>query len=136
MRRILLVFVAVFAMASVSIAQLIRTTPEFPTDASPISIVVVMRKGNQGLVHYANTNDVYVHMGLITNLSTNSADWKYVKFTWGTADPNAKATWTSANKYKFDIPNLRTFFWRACRRNHPLCCAFVSQWDRLTGAAQ
>src|SRR5215213_5612223 len=110
MRRILLVFVAVFAMAATSIAQLIKITPEFPTDTSPLSIIVDATKGNQGLLNYANTNDVYVHVGLITNLSANNSDWKYVKFAWGTTDPNAKATLMSPNKYRFDIPNIRTFF--------------------------
>ncbi|HYC29138.1 MAG TPA: hypothetical protein VEB42_09980, partial [Chitinophagaceae bacterium] len=110
MRRTLFVFVAVFAMMNVSIAQLLKTTPEFPTDTSPLSIEVDFTKGNQGLMNYANTNDVFVHVGVITDLSSGNSDWKYVKFTWGTADPNAKATFISANKYRFDIPNIRTFF--------------------------
>jgi len=109
MRRLVFVFVALLTMKS-SIAQLIKTTPEFPVDTSPLSIVVDLTKGNQGLMNYANTNDVFVHVGVITNLSANNSDWKYVKFTWATTDPNAKATFISTNKYKFDIPNIRSFF--------------------------
>lgn len=110
MRRYVLVLVAVFTMMNVSIAQLLATTPDFPSDTSPLSVVADFTKGNQGLLNYANTNDVYVHIGLITSLSSNNSDWKYVKFAWGTTDPNAKATLVSANKYKFDISNIRTFF--------------------------
>ncbi|HEX2684844.1 MAG TPA: hypothetical protein VHL77_12955, partial [Ferruginibacter sp.] len=109
MRRYVFV-VAFFAMAHTSIAQLLKTIPEFPTDNSAVSVIADFTKGNQGLLNYANTNDVYVHIGVITNLSTNNSDWKYVKFTWATADPNARATLIGANKYKFDIANIRTFF--------------------------
>jgi hypothetical protein len=66
-------------------------------------------KGNQGLLNYGNTNDVYVHIGLITNLSINPTDWKYAKFTWGTADPLAKATSLGNNKYQYIINNIRSF---------------------------
>ncbi|HYF32242.1 MAG TPA: alpha-amylase family glycosyl hydrolase [Chitinophagaceae bacterium] len=93
-----------------SFAQLLATSPDFPTDNSAITITVDCSKGNQGLMNYANTNDVFVHIGVITNLSTNNSDWKYVKFAWGTTDPQAKATWVSANKYQFNIANIRTFF--------------------------
>lgn len=110
MRRFVLAFVVMFAVANASLAQLLKTTPEFPTDNSSLSVIADFTKGNQGLLNYANTNDVYVHIGVITNLSTNNSDWKYVKFTWGTADPNAKAAFISTNKYKFDIPNIRTYF--------------------------
>jgi 1,4-alpha-glucan branching enzyme len=91
-------------------AQLLQTTPDFPTDNSPISIVVDCSKGNQGLFNYANTNDVFVHIGVITNLSTSSSDWKYVKFDWGTTLPASKATLIAPNKYQYDIANIRAFF--------------------------
>jgi 1,4-alpha-glucan branching enzyme len=109
MRNYIFSILLLFA-ANLSFAQLLKTTPEFPTDNSALSIIADFTKGNQGLLNYANTNDVYVHIGVITNLSTNNSDWKYVKFTWGTADPNAKAAFVSTNKYKFDIANVRSFF--------------------------
>ncbi|MBC7848944.1 MAG: T9SS type A sorting domain-containing protein [Chitinophagaceae bacterium] len=93
-----------------SFAQLITTTPTFPRDTSSISITVDCTKGNQGLLNYANTNDVYVHIGVITNLSTNSSDWKYVKTAWATTDPIVKATYLGNNKYRYTVSNPRTFF--------------------------
>ena len=91
-------------------AQLLATAPEFPQDNASLTITADFTKGNQGLLNYANTNDVYVHIGVITNLSSNNTDWKYSKFTWATTDPQAKATWLSVNKYQYSIANIRTFF--------------------------
>jgi hypothetical protein len=91
-------------------SQLLTTAPSFPKDTSSISITVDCTKGNQGLFNYGNTNDVYVHVGVITNLSINSTDWKYTKFAWATTDPAAKATSLGNNKYQYIINNIRTFF--------------------------
>lgn len=93
-----------------SFSQLLTTVPDFPTDNSSLSIIVDCTKGNQGLMNYGNTNDVYVHIGVITSLSTGNGDWKYVKFDWGTANPLAKATYLGNNKYQYDIANVRNFF--------------------------
>ncbi|MDX2045935.1 MAG: alpha-amylase family glycosyl hydrolase [Chitinophagaceae bacterium] len=110
MRHLVLTVILTMMLCAFSKAQLLVTTPEFPQDNSSVSIVVDCSKGNQGLFNYGNTNDVYVHVGVITSLSSSSSDWKYVKFTWGTTDPAAKATSLGNNKYKFDINNPRTFF--------------------------
>ena len=50
-------------------------------------------KGNRGclIMKEAVHQCLYVHVGVITNLSTEPTDWKYVKFTWGSTDPG-KAT--------------------------------------------
>ncbi|MFM9909348.1 MAG: hypothetical protein ACKVOW_08365, partial [Chitinophagaceae bacterium] len=92
------------------VGQLLSTGPAFPKDTSGISITVDCSKGNQGLFNYANTTDVYVHVGVITNLSTGSADWKYVKFVWATTNAAARATSLGNNKYQYTITNIRTFF--------------------------
>ncbi|WP_276480724.1 alpha-amylase family glycosyl hydrolase [Paraflavitalea pollutisoli] len=102
-----LMMVAYCATAS---AQLLTTAPAFPTDNAGVTITVDCSKGNQGLLNYANTNDVYVHIGLITSQSSNNGDWRYAKFTWGTADAAAKATWIATNKYQYTIGNIRSFF--------------------------
>ncbi len=109
MRKYLLSLL-ILATSHVLHAQLLTTTPNFPKDNGSISIVVDCSKGNKGLFNYANTSDVYVHIGVITNQSTNSADWKYSKFTWGSTTAAAKATSLGGNKYQYDIANIRTFF--------------------------
>lgn len=110
MKKIVLIVVGMMLMCIASSAQLLTVSPDFPQDASNISITVDCSKGNKGLFNYANTSDVYVHVGVITNLSANSNDWKYTKFTWATTNPAAKATSLGNNKYQYDITNIRTFF--------------------------
>ena len=92
--------------------RLLSWTPEFPIDNSNLTVTVDCNKGNQGLLNYGAgaSSDVYVHVGVITNLSTGPGDWKYVKFTWGSTDPAAHATSLGANKYQYVINNVRTFF--------------------------
>ena len=91
-------------------AQLLTTVPNFPTEGGPVTIIVDCSKGNQGLFNYGNTSDVYVHIGVISNLSTGPTDWQHSKFTWGTSDAAAKATPIGTNKYQYVISNIRTFF--------------------------
>jgi hypothetical protein len=91
-------------------AQELSSTPGYPLDTSTVSIVVDCSFGNQGLNNYSNTNDVYVHVGVITNLSTSNSDWRYVPFTWGTTNPAAQATSLGNNKYVYTINNIRSFF--------------------------
>jgi glycosidase len=89
-------------------AQLLSWTPDFPKDNSNITITMDATKGNKGLLGFAN--NVYVHIGVITNLSANPGDWKYSKFAWGSTDPAALATPAGTNKWSYNIPNIRTFF--------------------------
>ena len=91
-------------------AQLLTPVPAFPQDTGTVSITVDCSRGNQGLYNYSNTGDVYVHIGLITNLSTSSSDWRYAPFTWGTANPAAQATYVGNNKYRYTINGIRSFF--------------------------
>jgi len=97
-------------LAGVGRGQLLSVSPLFPNDAATLTITADCSKGNQGLFNYANPNDVYVHVGVITNLSANSGDWRYVKFSFTVADPAANATSLGGNKYQYIINNPRTFF--------------------------
>ena len=92
--------------------RLLETNPEFPTDAASVKISVDCNKGNKGLLNYqgGSSANVFVHVGVITNLSTGPSDWKYTKFTWGSTDAAAKATVEGANLYSYTIANPRTFF--------------------------
>ncbi|HVU58592.1 MAG TPA: alpha-amylase family glycosyl hydrolase [Puia sp.] len=93
-------------------AQLLTPTPAFPADTGTVTIVVDCSKGNQGLFNYGSTGDVYVHTGVITNLSANQGDWKYVKFNQNFNQPNAAlaATYLGNNKYSFTIPGIRAYY--------------------------
>ncbi len=88
-------------------AQLLSWSPQFPNDNSTITITVDATKGNQGLMGYAGT--VYMHLGLITNLSTNNTDWRYVPTTWGSTTAPV-ATSLGGNKWSFTLTNPRAYF--------------------------
>src|SRR6185437_51564 len=91
-------------------AQLLTSVPVFPQDTGTVSIIVDCSKGNQGLYNYASTSDVYVHVGVITSASTGPSDWRYVPFTWGTANPAAQATYIGNNRYQYTINGIRSLF--------------------------
>ena len=95
-------------------AQLLSWTPSFTTENDPATNVVITAdasKGNQGLLNYTPVTDVYVHIGVITNLSANSTDWKYVKFTWGAVDAQAQCASLGNNKWQYTINGgLRNYF--------------------------
>jgi hypothetical protein len=93
-----------------AISQLLTWTPDFPKDNDNIEITVDASKGNRGLFNYSPTSDVYVHTGVITNLSTGPTDWRYSKFTWGTTPAAALATYLGNNKWKYSISNIRNFY--------------------------
>ncbi|GEO09694.1 alpha-amylase family glycosyl hydrolase [Segetibacter aerophilus] len=88
-------------------SQLLTWSPQFPSDQSPITITVDATKGNKGLLDYTGT--VYMHFGVITNLSTSQSDWKYVPTTWATTTAPT-ATPAGTNKWSFTINNPRTYF--------------------------
>jgi 1,4-alpha-glucan branching enzyme len=104
----LVFLILIFFINEYAQAQLLSWAPEFPKDNDNIIITVDATKGNQALPGFAGS--VYVHAGVITNLSTGPSNWKYVKFTWGSTEAAAKATSAGSNKWSFTINNIRTFF--------------------------
>lgn len=89
--------------------QIIVTSPALPTDNVPVKVTFDATQGTAGLKDY--TGDVYAHTGVITDKSTSSSDWKYVKTTWGTNTPETKLTRISANTYELNItPGIRSFY--------------------------
>ena len=112
MKKICLLLSVLTIAINVPAQRLLSWTPEFPVDNSNLVMTVDCTKGNQGLLNYegGNSANIYVHVGVITNLSTGPTDWRYVKFTWGTPDVNAHATPLGSNKYQYTITNVRSFF--------------------------
>ena len=106
MKKILLSFNIVLLFNGVN-AQLLTWSPQFPADNSTITITVDATKGNKGLMGYTGT--VYMHLGVITNLSTTTSDWRYVPTTWATTTAPA-ATSLGNDKWSFTITNPRAYF--------------------------
>ncbi len=107
----LLLFSVVLLFSFNGFSQLLSWTPDFATEnASPVSITMDARYGNKGLLNHS-ASDVYVHIGVITNYSTNSGDWRHVQTAWATTTASEKATSLGDNKWSFTITGgLRTFF--------------------------
>lgn len=110
MKKIAALIIIALGISSVSISQLLTWTPNFAKDNDNIVITMDATKGNGRLNNYTPTTDVYVHTGVITNLSANASDWRYSKFTWGTTPPAAQATYLSLNKWQYTINNIRSFY--------------------------
>ena len=94
-------------------AQLLQWSPSFIKESSTtVTITCDATKGNQGLLNYTPTTDVYVHIGAITNLSTGASDWKYVvNSNFSLPASIVQTTSTGANKWTFTINGgLRSFF--------------------------
>ena len=110
MKRFFIFFLCYIVSAFAGKSQLLTWIPDFAKDNDNITITVDASKGNMGLLNYTPTSDVYVHVGVITNLSISPTDWRYVKFTWATTNPAAQATYLGNNKWQYAITNIRAFF--------------------------
>ena len=88
--------------------SLVSSEPVFPLESSALTIYFNAAFGNGGLLNYEG--DVYAHAGVITNLSVNSTDWKYVKTQWGENTSETKLTRIDSNFYSITITNIRSYF--------------------------
>ncbi|MFA5418362.1 MAG: alpha-amylase family glycosyl hydrolase [Bacteroidales bacterium] len=106
------VFLALFLMVSGlsgSYAQLITADPAFPTDQDQVTIVFNAQLGSGGLA--GTSDDVYAHTGVITNLSSSSTDWKYVKADWTTNIPECKLSPVGDDLWQLIIgPSIRDYY--------------------------
>ena len=106
MRKIALLIILILTGFQMN-AQLLNWSPLFPNDTSNISITIDATQGNQALLGF--NGPVYLHIGVITNLSTSATDWKYVPTTWGsTTAPTATPSGT--NQWTFTLNNPRNYF--------------------------
>ncbi len=90
-------------------AQIITSTPSYPTQYDSIVIYFDATKGNQGLMNYAGM-DVYAHTGVITEFSTHPSDWKYVIAGWNENIDKAKLTKVGDNLWKLTIGYPREYY--------------------------
>src|ERR1700739_4639494 len=98
---------ALLLMSAFAHSQLLTWSPQFPSDTSTITITMDATQGNQGLLGYTGT--VYMHWGVITNLSTSASDWKYTNTTWNSTTAPV-ATSLGNNKWQITITNPRAYF--------------------------
>lgn len=95
-------------------AQLLSSSPLFIKETdNNVEIIADASRGNQGLLNHTPVSDVYVHIGVITNLSSSPSNWRYVPAfsSWGTTNSQIQATSLGGNKWKYIFTgNLRSFF--------------------------
>ncbi|MBN2746955.1 MAG: T9SS type A sorting domain-containing protein [Bacteroidales bacterium] len=105
---VLVVFFIGFSTYS-AVSQVIYTNPVFPIISDSVTIFFDASQGSGGLSSYSG--DVYAHTGLITELSSSTSDWKYVKTNWGQNTPETKLTKIGSTLYKLTIsPNITSYY--------------------------
>ena len=108
MKRFLCFFSILFALFLTISAQIITTSPEFPTEDEEVTITFDATQGTGKLKGYKG--DVYAHTGVITSKSTSASDWKYAP-NWGTNTAKYKMTNIGNDKWTLTItPNIRQYY--------------------------
>lgn len=108
-KRIITIFiVAIFGLNQLQ-AQVITSNPAFPTAGDAVTITFNAALGDAGLKGF--TGDVYAHTGVITDKSSSSSDWKYVKADWTRNIPACKMTRTGTDLYTLTIvPSIQSYY--------------------------
>ena len=87
-------------------AQVVYLSPAFATADDSVSLFFDATKGNAGLL---GESKCIAHIGLITNLSKNGSDWKYVQGAWGQDFAKTRMTSLGNNKWTLRF-HIRSFF--------------------------
>ena len=92
-------------------AQVIYSEPAFPTPEDEVTVFFNASEGNGGLEDCGC--DIYLHTGVITNLSSSPSDWRYVPTTWGVADAEWQMTPVAGedNLYSYTFsPSVEAYY--------------------------
>lgn len=98
-----------FCFLGLAIFQLkaqIIVAPTFPNETDSVTIFYDATRGNGAL---AGQTSVFIHIGVVTNLSTTNTTWRYTQGTWGTNDPRVRMTLVAPNLWSFKF-HARNFF--------------------------
>ena len=120
MKRILLFLVAVAAWLSVPVSAAIVTTSPVILQETSDGVVLTYHadapQGNMGLTDLPESTQVYAHIGVITNLSS---EWSYTVTPWPERDgsnadsantPKNHLTRTATNTYTLSLGKIRDYF--------------------------
>ncbi len=110
LQRLKIIFLLNFLMMClVQVNAQVTTDPEMPYDNQSVTIYFDASAGSQGLINYSG--DVYAHTGVITDQSSSSSDWKYVKADWNENIEDCKMTSLGDNQYSLTIStSIRDFY--------------------------
>lgn len=96
-----------FALSWAALLAQVTCDPLFPAVTDNVTIYFDASQGNGALAGFAGP--VFAHMGVITDQSTSSTDWKHVPTTWAVNDPVGAMTYVSPNVWKKTF-TINTFF--------------------------
>lgn len=111
MKKIFLLLVLAISAIAMQ-AQIVTSNPPLLTHSST-GIVLTYHPNaegsNKALANLPASTAIYAHIGLITNKSTSSSDWKYAP-TWLDNSAKYKLTYKSANTYELEIGTFKSYF--------------------------
>ena len=103
MKRLYAFFICLLAILAMQ-AQIVTTTPDFPTENDEVTIIFDATKGTAGLKGF--TGDVYAHTGV----TIGNTVWQYAP-TWGDNSTKYKLTPLGNDKWQLKItPNIREYY--------------------------
>ncbi len=98
-------------LGTIPIQAQVTTIPAVPTLDQPVTIIFNASQGNRGLENY--TGKVYIHTGVITNLSSGPSAWRCVVTNWG-QDIDSVNLMTrdsqNPNIYRLTINDIRAYY--------------------------
>jgi 1,4-alpha-glucan branching enzyme len=100
-------FLIVLIFSRLSLAQIVVTEPEFPTENDSIVVIFdATQPGAEELLNYTGT--VYAHTGVLTNLG--GTVWQHVIGQWGNNQTQPSLSRLGANLYKLVVGFPRPFY--------------------------
>lgn len=100
-QKVLFFSALVFSFFALQVkAQILTSTPAFPTQTDQITVFYDATSGNGDLSGYT---PIYAHTGVITNNSIGPNDWQHTVGAWGTADASVLMTPMGNNIHKIVI---------------------------------
>ncbi len=92
-------------LTQISLAQIVTTDPLFPTAND---VVTITYDATQGTGQLAGVTPVYIHTGVITDVSA-PGEWRYVVGNWGVADPTLEMTDIGNNLHQLTF-HIRDYY--------------------------
>ena len=100
-QKVLFFSALVFSFFALQVkAQILTSTPAFPTQTDQITVFYDATTGNGDLSGFT---PIYAHTGVITNNSIGPNDWQHTVGNWGTADASVLMTPMGNNIHKIVI---------------------------------
>lgn len=99
-------FILFLTLLNQTLFSQVTLNPVIVTQNDSVTILFNATQGNAGLL---GTSPVYMHTGVITNLSPSLTSWRHVQGNWGTADANVLMTSLGNNLHEKKI-HINSFY--------------------------